>query len=84
MYSGPGHCAQPQLGIQILISQFGRNIVSVASLTSFMKRLIHFTYEGSNMRGVLHFIQKRDKEMQEKKAMKGSNLSVSLYVTVSL
>lgn len=36
------------------------------------------------MRGVLHFIQKRDKEMQEKKAMKGSNLSVSLYVPVSL
>lgn len=72
-----------------LISQLGRNLVSIALLTSFMKRLIHFTYEetlnqGSNMRGVLHFTEKGNKEMQGKKGKKRADLSVSLYVTVSL
>lgn len=46
-----GLCARPQLGIDTLVVSHqlvGEKIeVSIAWLTSFMKPLIHFTYEQS-------------------------------------
>lgn len=91
LHSAPGLCAQPQLSIQTLVvsQQPVREKCCFHCLADIIYEAFDYFHIWEDSQPGIKYewslaFHKRDKEMQEKKGKKRADLSMSLYVTVSL